>query len=200
MRLQILPEPELQMRMEDEMDREVPVKKKIDDLYKLVEGIEVAMVTTRRSDGALVSRPMGTQEHRPGADFWFVTDVESAKIEELEFDPHVSLAYFNTKTWEWISVSGTVRVSQDRALIHALYKRDWKAWFGDEGGERDGGPDDPRYALMLVDAESVIYGKKNKPKPLALFEIVKGIATGTPPDVMDVRKVTDAELDSRSQK
>ena len=51
---------------------------------------------------------------------------------------------------------------------------------------------------MLVDAQSVIYGKKNKPKPIALFEIIKGVATGTPPDVMDVRKVTDAELDSRS--
>ena len=186
------------MRMEDEVDHEVPVKKKIDDLYKLVEGIEVAMVTTRRPDGALVSRPMGTQEHRPGADFWFVTDIESAKMDDLEFDPHVSLAYFNTKTWEWISVSGTVRVSRDRALIHELYRKDWRAWFGDEGGERDAGPDDPRYALLLVDAQSVIYGKKNKPKPIALFEIARGVATGTPPEVMDVRRVTDAELDSRS--
>ena len=186
------------MRMKDEMDHEVPVRKKIDDLYKLVEGIEVAMVTTRRPDGMLVSRPMGTQEHRPGADFWFVTDVESAKVDDLELDPHVSLAYFNTKTWEWVSVAGTVRVSQDRALIRELYKPDWKAWFGDEGGARDGGPDDPRYALLLVDAHSVIYGKKNKPKPIALFEIARGIATGTPPDVMDLRKVTDAELDSHS--
>lgn len=185
------------MRMQDEMDTEVPVRKKIDDLYKLVEGIEVAMVTTRRRDGVLVSRPMATQEQRPGADFWFVTDVASAKVEDVEFDPNISLAYFNTKTWEWVSVSGTVRISQDRALIKELYRKDWKAWFGDEGGTRDGGPDDPRFALMLVDARSVIYGKKNKPKPIALFEIAKGMATGTPPDVMDVRKVSDAELDSR---
>lgn len=28
----------------------------------------------------------------------------------------------------------------------------WKAWFGDEGGARDCGPDDPRLALILVDA------------------------------------------------
>lgn len=189
--------PEPTMRMEDEMDREVPVQKKIEDLYKLVEGIEVAMVTTRRADGALVSRPMATQEQRPGADFWFVTDIESAKIDDLELDPHVSLAYFNSKTWEWISVSGTVRVSQDRALIRELYRKDWKAWFGEEGGDKDAGPDDPRFALMLVDAQTAIYGKKNKPKPLALFEIARGIATGTPPDVMDVREVTDAELDSR---
>ena len=184
------------MRMEDEMDREVPVQKKIDDLYKLVEGIEVAMVTTRRSDGMLVSRPMATQEYRPGADFWFVTDIESAKIDDLESDPHVSLAYYNTRSWEWVSVSGSVRVSQDRSLIRELYKPDWKAWFGEEGGEKDGGPDDPRYALMLVDAQSVIYGKKNKPKPIALFEIARGVATGTPPNVMDVRKVDGSELDS----
>ena len=183
------------MRMQDEMDTEVPMRKKIADLYKLVEGIEVAMVTTRRADGMLVSRPMATQETQPGVDFWFVTDIESAKIEDLVADPHVSLAYFNTKTWEWVSVSGTVTITQDREMIRELYKPDWKAWFGDDGGARDGGPEDPRYALMLVDAKSVMYGKKNKPKPFALFEIAKGIATGTAPDVMDVRKVTDQELD-----
>lgn len=31
-----------------EFDREVPVEKKVDDLYDLIEGIEIAMMTTRR--------------------------------------------------------------------------------------------------------------------------------------------------------
>ena len=173
---------------------EVPLKKKIDDLYKLVEGIEVAMLTTRRPDGMLVTRPMATQEREPGADFWFVTDVDSEKVDELAADPNVSLAFYNSKTWEWVSVSGTVIVSQDREMIRQLYKPDWKAWFGDEGGERDGGPDDPRLALLLVDAKSVIYGKNNKPKPLALFEVVKGLITGKEPDIQDVRRVNSREL------
>ena len=182
------------MARDSERDSEVPLQKKIDDLYKLIEGIEIAMFTTRRRDGSLVSRPMATQEREPGADLWFVTDIESDKIDDLVADPNVAISYYNVKTWEWVSVSGTVTVSQDRELIGRLYKPDWKAWFGDEGGARNGGPDDPRFALLLVDATTALYGKKNKPAPLALFEVVKGLVTGEQPDTQDVRKVTDREL------
>ena len=181
-------------REPEELDKEVPLEKKIEDLYKLVEGIEIAMFTTRRPDGQLVTRPMATQEREPGTDLWFVTDIGSDKMEDISRDPHVSLAYYNVKTYEWVSVSGTVTVSQDRELIRQLYKPDWKAWFGDEGGSRDGGPNDPRLALLLVDATSVLYGKKNKWKPLALFEVVRGMITGKEPDVSDVRLVSDQEL------
>ena len=186
------------MQMNDELDTEVPVQKKIEDLYKLVEGIEIAMVTTRRRDGSIVTRPMATQKRMESVDFWFVTDIDSHKVDEIEADPNVCLAYFNTKTMEWVSVSGRARVQQNRAMIRDLYQPDWKAWFGDEGGERDGGPDDPRLALLFVDAQSVIYGKKNKPKPLVLFEIARAMVTGKTPDVMDVRTVTPGELDSQA--
>ena len=183
----------------DQYDTETPVDRKIEDLYKLVEGIEIAMFTTRRPDGRLVSRPMATQERNGVADLWFVSDVESEKIEELAGDPNVALSYYNVKSWEWVSVSGTATISTDRALIRELYKPDWRAWFGDEGGARDGGPDDPRFALVLVDARSVVYGKRNQPKPLVMFELIKGLVTGSPPDLTDVRKVTDHEL-ARSQR
>ena len=176
---------------------DVPLEKKLDELHGLIEGIEVAMFTTRRADGLLVSRPMATQKREPGVDLWFVTDVESHKMEDLSADPNVSLAYYNVKTWEWVSVSGTVLVSQDRELIRALYEPDWKAWFGDEGGARDGGPDDPRFALLLVDVKTAVYGKRNKPAPLALFEVVKGLVTGKQPDVSDVRTISEGEIEAR---
>ena len=182
----------------DELKNDVPLEKKLDELYGLIEGIEIAMFTTRRQDGRLVSRPMATQKREPGADLWFVTDVESEKIDELVADPNVALAYYNVKSWEWVSVSGTVTISQDRAMIRELYEADWKAWFGDEGGARDGGPDDPRLALLLIEVKSAIYGKRNKPKPLVLFELAKGMVTGTRPDVSDVRSVTEREMDTRS--
>ena len=42
-------------------EQNVSTEKKITDLYKLVEGIEIAMFNTRRADGHLVARPMDTQ-------------------------------------------------------------------------------------------------------------------------------------------
>jgi len=175
----------------------VPTEKKLDDLYALIDGIETAMFTTRRADGNLVSRPMATQKREPIADFWFVTDADAHKLGELEHDPHVNLSYYRDRTREWVSVSGTARISHDRELVRRLYQPDWKAWFGDEGGERDGGPDDPRLTLLLVDAESVVYMKNDTPRPVILFEVVKAMVTGSTPDMGSVRVVSGGELHAR---
>lgn len=163
--------------------------KQIEDLYALIETIETAMFTTRRPDGRLVSRPMATQKRDAIADLWFVTDIESHKLDELEQDPHVNLGYFNTRSREWVSVSGTATMSTDRARIRALYQPDWKAWFGKMDDVRDGGPNDPRFALILVDADSVIYMKREKSKPMVLFEVAKGMVTGSRPDVGETRQL-----------
>ena len=166
-----------------------PQQKQLDDLYGLIEKIETAMLTTRRPDGRLVSRPMATQTRDPVADLWFVTDIESNKLDELEHDSHVNLGYFDTRSWEWVSVSGTASISTDRARIRSLYQPDWKAWFGKIDEVRDGGPDDPRLALILVDADTVIYMKREKSKPVVLFEVAKGMLTGSKPDVGETRKL-----------
>jgi general stress protein 26 len=168
--------------------------KKLDELYRLIDGIEIAMFTTRRADGQLVSRPMATQERVTGADLWFVTDVSAHKIDDLQSDAHVNLAYYNTKSREWVSVAGVAHVTQDRNLIKELYKPDWKAWFGDEGGDRDGSANDPRLALILVEAQSVEYLVVNTPRPVVLFEVAKAMVTGTPPKVGEQRTLTEREL------
>jgi general stress protein 26 len=176
---------------------DVPTEKKVADLYKLVEGIETAMFTTRRADGHLVSRPMATQARSEGADFWFATDIETHKLDELEADPHVNLSFYRDRTREWVSVSGTARLVRERSKIHELYQPDWRAWFGDEGGARDGGPDDPRIVLLAVDADSVVYMVSDTPRPVVLFEVVKGIITGQQPHTGETRVITDSELHSK---
>ena len=176
-------------------DDAVSTEKKLDDLYDLIDGIEIAMLTTRRSDGHLVSRPMQTQERETGLDLWFMTNVETHKLDDLMSDPHVNLAYYNNRSREWVSVAGLATVSTDRDLIRELYKPDWKAWLGDDGGNRDGSADDPRIALILVDAESVTYMKVTKPKPVVLFEVARAMVTGSPPKVGSIRNVTERELE-----
>ncbi|MGZ8490802.1 MAG: pyridoxamine 5'-phosphate oxidase family protein [Gemmatirosa sp.] len=175
-------------------DNEVPLEKKLDDLYALIDGIEVALFTTRRADGQLVTRPMQVQRRTAGTDLWFMTNVESHKLEELATDAHVNCGFYKDRTREWVSVSGSARITQDRQIIRDLYQADWRAWLGDEGGARDGGPDDPRIALVLVEANSVIYSKQDRPMPMVLFELAKGIATGSQPKVSDMRSLDDTEL------
>ena len=176
-------------------DDSVPTEKKLDDLYELIDGIDVAMLTTRRADGHLVSRPMQTQERTVGLDLWFMTNIETHKLDDLMSDPHVNLAYYKDRSREWVSVSGLATVSTDRDLVRELWKPDWKAWLGDDGADRDGSANDPRIALILVDAESVTYMKVTKPRPVVLFEVARAIVTGSPPKVGSVRTVTERELE-----
>jgi general stress protein 26 len=155
----------------------------LDKMYKMIEDIEIAMMTTRREDGHLVSRAMATQKRVRGADLWFVTSVDACKLDELEDEPHVNLAYYKDRTREWISVSGLAKVSQDRDIIRELYAKDWKAWFPEEGDPRHGTPDDPRMVLIGVDVHSAVFFDVTKPAPVVLFELAKGMVTGKEPDI-----------------
>ena len=177
------------------MPREVTLEKKLDDLYELIDAFETAMLTTRRSDGQLFSRPMRTQRRTSGSDLWFMTNLESEKFEELARDPHVNVAYFRERTGEWVSVSGRAILSQDRDLIDALYRPEWKMWLDTPGdAKRDGGPHDPRIALILVEAESVVYAKNNRSVPATLFRTVKGMITSDASAPADVRELGPNEL------
>lgn len=168
---------------------EAKEKGTLDELWTLVDGIETAMLTTRRADGHLVSRPMATQKRSSGADFWFVTEKTSPKVREISAEPRVNLAYYKDRTREWVSVSGEAVISDDRGKIRELWAPDWKAWFGDEGGAKDGSADDPRMVLIGVRAVTAQYMTVDKPQPLVLFELVKGMVTGKAPDVGHVKEV-----------
>jgi general stress protein 26 len=162
-------------------------------LYDMIDDIEIAMLTTRRQDGHLVSRAMATQKRAAGADLWFVTLDGASKLREIEADPHVNLAYYKDRTREWTSVSGIATISRDRGRIRELYQPDWKAWFPDEGDGRDGTPDDPRMVLIGVDVHSAVFLEVNKPQPVVLYEVVKGWVTGEMPDVGEMHTVTGGQ-------
>jgi len=176
---------------------EIPLEKRLDDLYALIDGIETAMLTTRRADGSLVSRAMATQRRTAGADLWFMSNWSSDKLDDISVDPHVNVSYYKGRTREWVSVSGRAIISRDRRLIDGLYKPDWKIWLGDEGGANDGGPGDPRIALILVTADSVTYSKNDRPMPLQLFSMAKAMVTGEHPRVSEPRELTGDELRDR---
>ena len=157
--------------------------------YEMVMDLEIAMMTTRREDGHLVSRAMATQKRAPGADLWFVTNQGAPKLREVAADPHVNLAFYKDRTREWISVAGIATISRDRDRIRELYAPDWRAWFPDEGDPRHGTPDDPRMVLIGVDIHSAVFLEVSKPQPVVLFEIAKGWLTGEDPDIGEIHKI-----------
>jgi len=166
------------------------MESKLDRFFDLIKDLEVAMMTTRRPDGMLVSRPMANQARAEGADLWFVTAKDTPKLAEIASNPQINLAYYKDRTREWISVAGTARAVNDRARIHELYRPDWRAWFEDKGGAENGGPDDPRLVLIGVDIQLAHYLEVNKPQVVVLYELVKGMITGKQPDFPEVQEVS----------
>ena len=167
------------------------MKTELDKFYALIDEIKIAMMTTRRPDGHLESRAMANQKRAGGADLWFVTLQDSGKVRDIEFDPHVNLGYYKTDSYEWVSASGVARLSRDRGKIGELYESDWKAWFGEEGDPRHGTADDPRIVLIGIDVHAAVFLEVNKPKPVVLFELVKGWLTGARVEPGETHELTE---------
>ena len=167
------------------------MKSELEKLYAAIESIETAMMTTRRADGHLRSRAMANQKKAGGADLWFVCREGTAKLTDLKHDQHINLTYYREKNREWVSVSGTAMVSRDRAKIHELYAPDWKVWFADEGDARHGTADDPRMVLIGVTVHGAEFLEVNKPRPVILFELVKGWLTGTEPELGEMHELVE---------
>ena len=159
------------------------MKPELEKFYDLVEDIEIAMMTTRRPDGHLRSRAMANQKRAKGADLWFVTTDGSDKLRDLEHDSHVNLSYYRNSSREWISVSGIATISKDRNKIGELYAPDWKMWFSEDGDPRHGTADDPRMVLIGVTMHAAEFLEVDKPKPVVLYELVKGWLTNSEPDI-----------------
>lgn len=161
----------------------------LEKFYETIDSIETAMMTTRRSDGHFHARAMANQKRAAGADLWFVCKDGSAKLSDLANDSHIGLTYYRDSNREWVSVSGIAIISRDRAKIRELYAPDWKMWFDDEGDPRDGTPDDPRMVLIGVTVHAAEFLEINKSKPVLLYELVKGWATGTEPELGEMHTI-----------
>ena len=165
------------------------MKDELVKLYDHIDDIEIAMMTTRRPDGHLVSRAMATQKRAAGADLWFVTCDDTPKVREIAGDPHVNLSYYKDRTREWVSVSGMAALSRDRARIRELWAPDWAVWFPKEGDPRHGTADDPRMVLIGVTVHAAVFLEVTKPQPIVLYEMVKGWLTGTSPELGEMHHV-----------
>jgi len=171
------------------------IKTKIEGLTAFVDEHKMGMLTTRQANsGMLVSRCMAVATRKNEIDLWFFTNKESGKTDELESDQHVNVAFL-TSSGEWASISGNARIIDDQAAIQEHYTRSLKAWLGDLGDKtHDGGPKDPRIGIIEVQMLSATYSLA-KGNPLSRgFEIAKGSAIGSPPDVNKLREITKEDI------
>ena len=117
-------------------------------IAKLIKDIDICMFVTR-ADGAVRGRPMSNNgKVEFDGDSWFFSYRDTPKVEEIEADPNVQLAYIATEKGTWISVEGTAQVVEDDARKRKLWDKQLEAWFKD-------GPEDDNVVLLKVSAERI---------------------------------------------
>ncbi len=149
---------------------------------EMIKGIRFAMMTTIGETGNLHSRPMAVQEMDFDGDFWFFTSSHSGKIESIEHDQHVNLAFTKESDNKWISIAGRAQMVTDRAKIKELWNPLMKTWFPK-------GVDDPELCLIRVGAESAEYWDAPNSKIVHLYGLAKAIVTGQRPNPGDHDRV-----------
>jgi general stress protein 26 len=141
------------------------------ELGRLIDGVPVAMVTTRSDDDQLGSRPMLLEQLKPDGSLTFLTHLSSQKVHEVARDPRVNVAFVSGKGDRYVSVSGTATAVHDPARMHALWNITYRAWF-------PGGPDDPDSAIFTVRIERIEYWDVPTSRLVRLWCAAKALATG----------------------
>jgi general stress protein 26 len=112
-------------------------------LIEVLQDFDVAMLHTRTASGGIRSRPMSLADVQDDGSVYFATSIGSEIIRDLEKDPRVEVSVQGKA--KFATLSGTARISQDRELIHRLWKESWKLWFPE-------GKNDPNLCLIEFDA------------------------------------------------
>jgi len=158
-------------------DRETPIHQQIEEFYELADANKISLLVTDR-EGSTVSRAMAVSA-REGPDFYYLANIHSAKIRDIEAHPDVNISFFNNSDMSWISVSGRATVSQNTPKIRELYNPIVSAWFGDmKDGVHSGNADDPRMSLIKVTTHRVSYYKSTKGKVARMADMAKAVGLG----------------------
>lgn len=119
-------------------------------LNELIQGIELAILTTVRPDSSLHSCPMAARAVDAGGAFWFITSVNSEKVEAVRTIQRVNLCFAASAASRYVSVSGFCELIRDRTKAKDLWLPDYKSWF-------PGGLEDPDLVLLKIVVQQAEY-------------------------------------------
>jgi general stress protein 26 len=154
-------------------------EKDIDRVWRMMQSIRFCMFSNW--DGAkLHSRPMGAFVRRDEGAIYFFTDERAHKDDEIRQHPRVCLAFANTRSQKYLSVSGTGEILNDREKIRELWaipaKVRWKT------------PENPNLRLIKVTPVEAEYWD-TPGKVISDMRVAFALVTGGYPRLGDHKKV-----------
>lgn len=151
-----------------------------DRAWELAESIGICMFVTW--DGERQSaRPIDATVDQDEGAFYFLTDVDAEKVEQVETYPVATLAFSDTGSMRFVTFRGTADISNDREKIKEIWTQTSKAWWDSA--------DDPAIRLVtFVPDQTELWDSPGK--------IVSGVlmlaaaVTGAKPKIGDHAKLS----------
>jgi general stress protein 26 len=139
----------------------------------------IVMLTDTFTNG-LRSRPMAARAREDEGVIWFLTDRESAKVDEVSANSNVSLAVVDTGANLYMSVTGTCEIFDNSDKVAQLWSPADKLFFD--------GPEDPRIVLLCVTpSEGQTWSGPSG--PIAAVKMAFAIVTGKKVEIGIAQKV-----------
>jgi general stress protein 26 len=148
-------------------------------VWDLAESIRVCMFITR--DGATQSaRPLDSTVRKDEHAVYFLTDVSGKKVAQIKKSSNVTVAFSDPGSFKFVSITGTAKVSNDRAKIKDIWTATSKAWWDSA--------DDPAIRLVtFVPKNAELWDSPNKLVSTVLM--LTAAITGAKPKLGDHAKV-----------
>lgn len=142
-------------------------------LAEMLDGLSVAMLTEWH-EGQLRSRPMTVLELDEEGHFWFLSHLPPQEPPASEAAPPVvNLNFSDERKATYVSMSGHLVWTTDRARIESLWTRFAKPWFPD-------GPDTPGLAAAAFVPDGAEYWDSPDSRVVRLFAMAASVSSGKP--------------------
>ena len=154
----------------------------IDRIWDIVEKVSVCMLTTQFV-GGLRARPLEARPDRDAGLIYFVTDIHSAKEDEIEATPDVGLVFIDPNDKAYLSITGRACVIRDAEKTKAAWRKTDEVWW-------PGGPNNPDVCLLRIEPFTAELWDGPSSAAVTAFEFAKARLTGEEPKLGENRKVT----------
>jgi len=151
-------------------------------VWEIIEKVGVCMLTTC-FEGGLRARPLEPRADRKSGRLLFVTDVHSAKRDDVDRWPDVGLVFIDTADKAYLSITGKARIVDDPALRAAVWRKSDAVWW-------PGGPNDPNVCVLVYEPTTAELWDGPSNAAVVAYEFAKAIVAGTEPDLGENRKTT----------
>lgn len=143
-------------------------------LMELLKSFRNAMLVTQ-SENRLRSRPMMLLKVEDNGDLWFISSIDSGKIDDIHRHTEVNVCLQEDR--KYLSLSGHAAIVQSREKVDELWCEEAKVWFPK-------GKADPAISLIRVSPSEGEYWDNEGTQGIKyLLQAAKAYVTGTTPEL-----------------